>query len=338
MRRRVRSPARFLFFTVLPVLRPKGECSMNTKRSTVKAYIASVVCHVFWGFSFFASRKGLDAAHVFVLLSHRFLLSFLVMSLFAVRLIRRPFRGRKAYWLLLLGLAEPVVYFFGEQYGLLHSNTIFSGVMIAMIPIVSMLLAVPFLGERPVFGQIAFSLLSVGGVVGIGLLGKSSGTMDWIGVAGLLVAVLSAGAYTLISRGISGTFSPFERTYVMMAEGAAVFTVLALIHCRGDLTEYVLPLAEPSYLTAVLFLALGCSVISYFLSGYAIGKLSVARETVFANLTTAVSVFAGAVFLREAFSWLSFLFCLLILGGIYGVQRCSPPDERAIAADGEDDE
>ena len=29
--------------------------------------------------------------------------------------------------LILLGLAEPVVYFFGEQYGLLHSNTIFSG-------------------------------------------------------------------------------------------------------------------------------------------------------------------------------------------------------------------
>lgn len=297
-----------------------------------------MIAHVFWGFSFFASRKGLDAAHVFVLLSHRFLLSLLLMSLPALRLIRRPLRGRRVYWLLLLGLAEPVVYFFGEQYGLLHSNTIFSGVMIATIPIVSMLLAVPFLGERPVFGQIAFSLLSVGGVVGIGLLGKSTGSMDWIGVLGLLVAVLSAGAYTLISRGISGEFSPFERTYVMMAEGAVVFTVLALIRCRGNLTEYIRPLSEPSYLTAVLFLSLGCSVISYFLSGYAIGRLSVARETVFANLTTAVSVFAGAVFLREPFSWLSLLCCLLILGGIYGVQRCSPPDGKmSLASDEEED-
>lgn len=310
---------------------------MKTDRlSNTKAYISSIVAHVFWGFSFFASRKGLNSAHVFVLLSHRFLLSFLLMSLPALRLIRRPMWGRRVYWLLLLGLAEPVVYFFGEQYGLLHSNTIFSGVMIAMIPIVSMLLAIPFLGERLVFGQIAFSLLSVGGVIGIGLLGKSSGSMDWIGVFGLLVAVLSAGAYTLISRGISAEFSAFERTYVMMTEGAAVFTVLALIRCRGSLTEYFRPLAEPTYLLAVLFLSLGCSVIAYFLSGYAIGRLSVARETVFANLTTAVSVFAGAVFLREPFSWLSFLCCLLILVGIYGVQRCSPPDLHAASASDEE--
>ena len=308
---------------------PKGEIPLKTDfSSNVKAYSASIVAHIFWGFSFFASRKGLDAAHVFVLLSHRFLLSFLVMSLFAVRMFRHSLREKSVWWLILLGLAEPVVYFFGEQYGLLHSNTIFSGVMIAMIPIVSMLLAVPFLGERPAAGQIAFSLLSVCGVIGIGLLGKNSGSMDWIGVLGLLVAVLSAGAYTLISRGISGEYSAFERTYVMMAEGAVIFTALALIHCWGDLSEYCEPLSQASYLMSVLFLSLGCSVVAYFLSGYAIGRLSVARETVFANLTTAVSVFAGAVFLHEPFSWLSLLCCFLILGGIYGVQRCSPLDER----------
>ena len=56
--------------------------------------------------------------------------------------------------------------------------------------------------------------------------------------------------------------------------------------------------------------------------------MSVARVTVFANLTTAVSVFAGAVFLREPFSWLGLVFCLLILLGIYGVQRTARKDEK----------
>ena len=103
--------------------------------------------------------------------------------------------------------------------------------------------------------------------------------------------------------------------------------MLALIHCRGDLTEYVLPLAEPTYLAAVLFLALGCSVISYLLSGYAIGKLSVARETVFANLTTAVSVFAGAAILHEPFSLWGLVCCAVILLGIYGVQHTARPEK-----------
>ncbi len=111
-----------------------------------KFYLATTVCHVFWGFSFLASRKALDLAPVFVLLSHRFLLAFLAMSLLLLTpLVSLQLRGKRILPLLLLGLAEPVVYFLGEQYGLLHSNTIFSGVMIAMIPLASTLAAAPFL-------------------------------------------------------------------------------------------------------------------------------------------------------------------------------------------------
>ena len=51
------------------------------KKKQIKAILAAAACHVAWGFSFLASRKGLDAAPVFVLLSHRFGLSFLTMNL-----------------------------------------------------------------------------------------------------------------------------------------------------------------------------------------------------------------------------------------------------------------
>ena len=52
--------------------------------------------------------------------------------------------------------------------------------------------------------------------------------------------------------------------------------------------------------------------------------MTVARETVFANLTTAVSVFAGVLFLREPFTWFGALCCLVIFVGLYGVQRTAP--------------
>lgn len=291
-----------------------------TSKIDGKGMTACIVCHVLWGFSFMASRVGLDSAPVFVLLSHRFLIALAIMSLFAPGRVSFRRSAKSMLLLFCLGLAEPVVYFFGEQYGLLHSNTIFSGVMIAMIPIVCTLLAVPLLGEKPRLGQVLFSLLSVAGVIGVGLTQKSSGSLDWIGVAALLVAVLSAVAYTLISRRLSREVSAFERTYMMMLEGAVVFTALALVSCSDDLNSYWQPLMNRSYLFSILFLSVGCSVLAYFLSGYAIGRLSVARQTVFANLTTAVSVFAGAVFLHEPFTWLTLLCCLLILVGIFGVQ------------------
>ena len=138
---------------------------------------------------------------------------------------------------------------------------------------------------------------------------------------GVPPAVIAAAAYTLLARGLSKTTAPFDRTYAMLAVGALVFTTLALIQCRGDLSAYLRPFRERSYLLSVGYLSVFCSILCFFLSNYAISKLPVARETVFANLTTAVSVFAGVLFLHEPFSWLSLLCVILILIGIWGVQK-----------------
>ena len=296
---------------------------MNRDRQKIKALLATIVGHVFWGFSFMASRTALDRVPVFQLLSHRFLLAFLAMNLVLLTgRFRLELKGKRVGMLLLLGLMEPVVYFIGEQYGILHSSTIFSGVMIATIPIAATLAAGPILKEKPTAGQLIFSVISVGGV--IGLLNRSTGTLDIIGLLALVIAVASAAAYSLISRSQSASFSPFERSYVMMAFGAAVFTPMAFVQTGWSLPAYFAPLALPEYLAAVLYLVLFASVICYFLSGYALTYLTVAEESVFSNLTTAVSVFAGAVLLHEPFSWLSLVMCLLILIGIWGVQKTAP--------------
>ena len=300
---------------------------MKERKLFNKAIAAAIVGHSFWGLSFMASRVALDTTPVILLLSHRFLLAFLVMTAFLLT----PFgdfhlRGKPIFPLIILGLLEPVIYFFGEQYGILHSSTVFSGVMIALIPIASTLLAIPFLGERPTLKQLFFCGLSVGGVVGIGLLTNSSGSLDWIGVVGLLVAVFSAVAYTLLNRGISERYTPFERTYCMLGLAALVFTVMAVFSVKGDPVLYLKPFGERDYLISVLFLSVCCSVIAFFLSSYVLTRLPVARATAFSNLTTAVSVFAGIVFLHEPFSAAGLLCCALILIGIYGVQRGAVQD------------
>ena len=92
------------------------------------------------------ARVALDTAPVIVLLSHRFLLAFLIMTVFLFTPLGDfHLRGKSILPLMILGFLEPVVYFFGEQYGLLHSSTVFSGVMIALIPVASILIAIPVL-------------------------------------------------------------------------------------------------------------------------------------------------------------------------------------------------
>ena len=303
------------------------------KRDGIKLFLAAIVSHVFWGFSFYFSRTALNVVHddLFLLLSHRFLIAFAVMNLLlAFRVVRVDFRGKwKRIWLpMLMGFFEPVIYFIGESFGITDSTTIFSGVMIAVIPIVAIVAAIPILHEKPTLGQVLFSLLSIGGVIGIGLITQNEGALDWIGVVGLIAAVLSAAAYGILDRGLSAEFTAFERTYLMIGMGAVCFTPAALIGCRFDFTAFVRPLGDPSFLLPVLFLSVCCSVVSYFLLSYMATYMTVTRSTVYANLTTAVSVAVGALFLEEPFHpILGPLFCALILIGIYGVQRCAGKDE-----------
>lgn len=286
-----------------------------------KAVLAAFICNFLWGLSFMSSRIALDSAPVLIVLSHRFLLAFLVMSIFTVTgRANLHLRGKSLRPLLLLGLMQPVIYFFGELYGILHSTTIFSGVMISIIPIAGVLAAVLVLKEYPTIRQIFFSILAVSGVIGIGFLSKSSGSLEFTGVLGLLVAVSAAVAYTILNRSIAGSYSAFERTYVMMGVGAVVFTVIAAVSVKGQIRTYLQPFSTWSYAAAILYLGVLCSVVCFFLSCYTITRLSVARATVFANLTTAVSVLAGALILHEPFPPVGILCCGLILTGIYGVQ------------------
>ena len=241
------------------------------KKKEITLFLAAVISHIFWGFSFLATKSALGVADMYLLLSHRFLIAFAVMNLLLLfRVVKINFRGKgkRIFWPLFMGLMEPVIYFIGEELGVIHSTTIFSGVMIAVIPIVSIFAAIPFLHEKPTVGQVLFSFLSVGGVIGIGMLTRSSGALDWIGVVGLIVAVVSAAAYGILDRGLSAEFTAFERTYLMIGMGAACFTPIALIRTRFSPAAFFAPLADMKFLLPVLFLSVCCSVVSYFLLSY----------------------------------------------------------------------
>ena len=54
---------------------------------------------------------------------------------------------------------------------------------------------------------------------------------------------------------------------------------------------------------------------------YANSYLPVAKTTAFCNLTTVISLFAGVVFLGEPFGPVSLAASVMIVLGIWGVQR-----------------
>ena len=293
-----------------------------TKNKSRHALLAAVTAYVLWGFTFFASAVGQKYTTPFVLLAYRFDTAALLMALPLIfGREELSLRGKNLKTLLLLGLMEPCLYFIGEQYGVRYTNSAFSGVIIAVIPITTLMLSAPILKVHPSTGQWLFSLLSIAGIVVITLSEQGEGEVSLKGVAFLIGAVATGSAFTVLSRRTSDDFSVYERTFIMQLMGAVFFTLLALIENRGNPAAILAPAAHPDFVLAVLFLSVFASVVGYTLINYAIAYAPVAKVVILVNLTTVISVIAGVVFLGDPFSVVSAVAMLAVLIGIWGVQK-----------------
>ena len=287
-----------------------------------KPMLAALGVFTIWGFSFLASKVGQLSASPLVLLMYRFDIAALVMALPLFTGQRRlKLKGRSLKGLLLLGLCEPVIYFIGEQYGLQYANSAFSGVMIAVIPVVTLIMTAVFLKEWPTKPQWLFSFLSIAGVAAIAVLAGGGGQVKPLGVLLLGLAVVCGSAYSVISRGISGDFSTYERSLVMQVMGAVFFTALAAMENWNSPMMLIAPVTDSGFLFAVLYLSLGASVAGYLLFNYAVTKAPMANVISLSNLTTVLSVIAGVVILKEPFSLGMAAALAVILLGIWGVQK-----------------
>lgn len=301
---------------------------MTKSKNFTKAILAAIGVYTLWGFSFMASDVGQRSVTPFTLLAYRFDIAVLLLTV-PIILGKKKIRlkGKNIKPMLLLGTMEPCLYFIGEQYGLRYTNSAFSGVMIAVIPIVTLIMAAVFLKDRPGKAQWLFSALSIAGIVVITLSENSGGDISLLGVLCLVMAVLTGSAYGVLSRSLKDEFDVYERTYIMQVMGAVFYTVLMLIEQRGNLGTVIEPLASREFILSILYLAVGASVLGYTLFNYAVSNAPMANTIIFCNLTTVLSVVAGIVILGDPFSVVSIIAMAVVLVGIWGVQKFTPKDE-----------
>ena len=278
--------------------------------------------NIIWGFSFLFTQFGLDASpHPNVMLAHR----FLIAALFMVVLLlmgkgKISFKGKNLLPIVLM-LITQVVYRFLETFALLHSNTTISGLVLAVVPIVTIGTGALFLREYPTRRQALFCFLPVTGVILMTVSGKDLGVLKALGMILLLLTLLTSAIYKTINRKAAQEFTPFERSFLMLANAGLVFTLMGMGSVGWNMKTFFSPLLDVKYLLSVLILGLLCSVTAQLLTNYASGKMSVFKMSSFGALSTLCSVFAGVVFLKEPMNITLLLGAILILVGIRQVTK-----------------
>ncbi len=293
---------------------------MSTKNKVIYATIAALFAQIIFGFSFMFSKTGLQYASPMVMIFNRYLVAFIGLSI-VMLILKKQFRIKKNIGnLILMSLFQPLLYFICETYGIKMTTSSFSSIMISLIPVAAMILGAIILKEKPRFIQYIFALISVFGVIFIAMIEKEEGVVTTGGIILLLGAVFSSVLYNITSRKISNEFTAFERTYAMSIVGLVSFFLISVIENIKTPSMLFSAFHNPIYLISVLYLGVFSTIIAFLLLNYANTHISVAKTTVFSNLTTVVSVFAGVVFLKEPFTIKTLIAIVLIIAGVWGVQ------------------
>lgn len=284
--------------------------------------IAALIYSFIFGFSFMFTKIGLLVMTPMELISFRFLLAALTMTLLkTLKVIKVDLKGKNIKMLLLTSFCEPVLYFIFEVTGVSMTSTSEAGLMISLIPVFVAIFSVIFLHEKLRASQIGFIILSVSGVIFINMMkDKLNLSGSFLGIIFLFIAIIASSFYNIGSKKSSVNFTPVEITFVMMWVGAISFnSILTLTNViKGTMGSYFAPLANIQAIVPLLYLGLLSSIVAFFMVNYTISKIPVSESAVFANLCTIVSIFAGVVILKESFLWHDLVGAIMILVGVWG--------------------
>ncbi|MFF2909362.1 DMT family transporter [Paenibacillus sp. NPDC057934] len=289
------------------------------------AYILAVLNAAIIGFSFLFTKVALGHAGPLDTLTFRFAASFLVMSIpVAFGWVKISYRGKPIFKALLLASMYPLGFFTLQVFGLQHATSAEGGILYAFTPVVTMIIASIFLKETTTLLQKLCIFLSVFGVVFIFVMkGSSFNLSNMTGIVLLFLTCVAFAGYSVLARSLTKHFSPAEISYLMMGIGFATFLIISLTShvSNGTMGEFFKPLSSGTFVLSALYLGVIASLVTTLASNYILSKIEASLMSVFANLSTIVSLAAGAIFLGEEITVYHWIGSALIIAGVIGTNR-----------------
>ncbi|WP_055742680.1 DMT family transporter [Brevibacillus choshinensis] len=296
----------------------REELSSKARKLT---YSLAVLNAVVIGLSFLLVKMTLQYAAPLDTLTYRFAAAFVIM-IFPVgfRLVKLHYRGKRLHLLLLLASFYPVGYFMLQTCGLQYATSAEGGIISAFTPVATMTLASLFLKEAITLLQKLFILLSTAGVSFIFVMkGSSLDLSQTTGIVLLILACLVFAGYSVLARVVTREFSPTEISCFMVGTAFLSLLVYSLTthSISGTVDAFFAPLANGTFL-ALIFCLGAIQLVTALLANYILSKIEASKMSVFANLSTVVSIAAGAIFLQETITWYHLFGSALIIAGVIG--------------------
>ena len=280
---------------------------------------AAITVAIIWGLSFVAASAILTTIAPLILATIRFIIAASLFSPVIVWEYRKGNRPSIADLkeLALLGLLSMSIYFWLQYTGVQHAGAGISAVLATgFTPVLTGIAGTVLLKERVTAKKGAGIALGLTGVALIALPKIVIGSVDWLfllGVACLLGNAVCWSMYSTLSRRLMKRIgNPLMVTAYTTLFGLLFLIPLSLTSDWGAIAR----LTTDQWLS-ILYLAVVCSCIGYFLWNYTLSKLEAVKATVwlylepvaafigsfalFGQVPTALTLIGGAAIIIGAF-------------------------------------
>ena len=276
---------------------------------------------LFWGLSFVSSKTILNSGvPPMTMVAIRFVIATVILNV----LLRRfdpaaRLRKKDLLPLAVSGLFGVTIYFFFESRGIRLTSASHASLIIAVIPVVTVIAETILFRTRISLLVILGILLSVVGVVFVvDRPGAAGGSGSLVGDLFMFGACISWVVYIVLSRNLHQRLSEIAITAYQSLFGTAFLIPLALL----EMHQWV-PITLAAGLN-LAYLAVFCSALSNFLYVYSLSALGPIAVSPYVNLIPVVGVLGGVVLLGESLVWSQIVGGVVILAGVVLVSRQRP--------------
>ena len=266
------------------------------------------------GLAYPIAKYGLSMIEPFTTAFYRFVISAVVLLSITHFRSHKPAIAKKDY-LKIIGLGVLIIplnqllYLYGQSLTAAGHGAL----LFATTPIWLFLSALVFFKEKFILRRAVGVILGLTGVALIMAYGALElGTKYLLGDFIILISVFAWVAYTIFGRPLVIKYGAFRITAYALSSGTLLYFPFGLYHALKF--NYSKPTIG-AWL-AVLYLALGLSVVAYVLWYWLIKHLEATRIAVFQNIQPIIASVAAYLFLAEPLGWPFLIGGAIVLAGV----------------------
>lgn len=282
-------------------------------------FFAGLLFSVIIGFSFLGIKVCTPYANTLLILVHRYnvaMLAVIIAVLLRIGSLKNIKGKPKGRLFAVSGFYVAFMVF--QTISMFYSTSVEGAILFAFVPVVVMIISRIFLKEKTTVLTNVFICVCIASLIIMIVLGTRHISFSPTGTIFMLIAIACMAIENVLLRYNREIFTPFEITSSIVALGFITFNLAFFIigFLKGYINTYFNPLMHLDFDIAIIFLGVGCILLSSQLIAYLNSHMPATNASLFNNLSTAISVVAGVLILNEPLHLYHIICSILIVSGV----------------------